>query len=686
MNLVNRAMNRVNRMNGMNRVNRVNRRIEPLERPAAVSGRTATLTGPWLAGARVSLAALALLLAAASGLAGCTRGTSGPPAEAGRDFGDLAQPLAAGADATPYLAMARAILEHRGRAAAALPPAAPGRRVFLAVWPAAPGAGVPAVATGNAATLADAVAAAADALAAKGDAGNGRIELDVATAVDGMTLDEDLEVPIASVGLDGVFAVRDDGKAGAILPGEVSLRAFFKSGSPTKLDHQKMRPVLADRAGIAETDLASTRLYRFRADTHIEPYSQPQPTPPSQPTPQPLARSGALALTRGMVDHPAQATPDLLVASARRGADYLARVMNDQGRYVYMYHPTDDRDDGSYGWLRHAGATYALLEAFEEFGTPLYLEKAERALGNLKTHLVDDAAKQGKYVVDTNDEEQQKSGGAGLALLAFAKDAAVSGRRSELETMRALARFIISQQYADGHFRANSDLEDDAGKKRKREPVYYQGEAALGLLRLYAVDPQPAYLDAARKAADWVVHVRDADVSQDNQEHDHWISYVLNDLYRVVRDDAYVEHAYKIARAILNKQHRAGNSPAPDWVGTFYEGQTTPGATRLEAYDADIALSRFAGRPDAWLLGPAQEVAASMLGQQFDPDNGYWLRNPAKAAGGVRESLFVQDVRIDYVQHSMSAWLHLARELRDPAYGKTGAPSQDPVHQGSAAL
>ncbi len=43
--------------------------------------------------------------------------------------------------------------------------------------------------------------------------------------------------------------------------------------------------------------------------------------------------------------------------------------------------------------------------------------------------------------------------------MAFAKDAAVTGKRTELETMRALARFIMKQQYADGHFRANADVE-----------------------------------------------------------------------------------------------------------------------------------------------------------------------------------------------------------------------------------
>jgi hypothetical protein len=611
-------------------------------------------------------------LATLAGIAGCTRGGGGAPAEAGRDFGNLA---ALTPDATPYLVMARAIVDHRGRAAVAAPPPAPGRRVFLAAWPAAwPGAGssaAPIVTSANAASLADAVAAAADAMAAKAiDASHARLELDLATAVDGMSLDEDVEVPLASVGIEGVFGLRDDGKAGAVLPGEIAERGMFSTGSPAKLDHLKIRLAVADRAGIGDPDLASMRVYRFRAEARVEP----------------AGGGPALAVTRGMVDHPAEATPDALLAAVRSGADYLSRITSDQGRYVYLYHPVDDRDDASYGWLRHAGATYALLEAYEEFGTPLYLQKAERALAYLESHLVDDPARQGKYILDTSDEEQQKVGGAGLALLAFAKHAAVTGKRSELETMRALARSIIGQQYPDGHFRDNADLADDSGKKRKREPVYYQGEAALGLLRLYAVDPQSSYLDAARRAADWVVHVRDVDVSQDNQEHDHWISYVLNDLYRVVRDDAYVEHAYKIAHAIVSKQHRAGNSPAPDWVGTFYETQTTPGSTRLEAYDADVALTRFAGRPDGWLLDPAREVAASMLGQQFGPDDDYWLRNPAKAAGGVRESFFVQDVRVDYVQHAMSAWLHLARELRDPSYGKTGSPSQDPVRPQAAAL
>jgi hypothetical protein len=368
------------------------------------------------------------------------------------------------------------------------------------------------------------------------------------------------------------------------------------------------------------------------------------------------------------------------LAAVRRGADYLTRTVNAAGRYVYLYHPIGDRDDASYGWLRHAGTTYALFEAYEEFGTPLYLETGERALRYLRAHLTRDEPSQGLYLLDTDDEEQQKVGGAALALLAITKHAAVSEKKDDaegVETRRALAGFMMKQQFEDGHFRSNADVSRETGKKLKREVIYYPGEAVLALVRLYGIDPQPAYLDAARRGADYIVHVRDAYVSEDNQEHDHWISYAFNELYRVTHDEAYLAHAYKIARAIQKKQRT--RSDMPDLVGSFYEGQTTPTSTRVEAYDADIVLSRFAGKPDSWLIEPARQAAHWMLGQQFRSGDDYWLANPAKADGGVRESLFVQDVRIDYVQHAMSAWLHLARILRDPDYGKSGVPSQDPV-------
>ena len=602
--------------------------------------------------------AIATAIAIAGAACVCTHG---PPPEVSKDFGDLSA-QATPSDPAALLRAARAVLDPGSGEGAPVSPSAgagPARRVALALW--TPGQ-APQVATAVGQTLEAAVVTAARALASR-DAGSprGRLEIDVPTSAEGIDLVHTQQPSLSAMGLEGLLVARDDGRVGVVLPGEIVERRLFHEGREVGLDEAKVRALLARRAGVDQPDLDAMRAYRFRADVHVES----------------AAGDAALPVMRGMVERPSHPDPARLLAAVRRGADYLVRVMNREGRYVYMYHPLEDRDDASYGWLRHAGATYALFEAYEELGTPEYADKGALALSYLRAHLRVDPGSGGQYVLDTSDEEQQKVGGAGLALLAFAKQASTTGRRTELETMRALARFILKQQYADGHFRANADLPAD-GQKRKKEEVYYPGEAALGLLRLYAIDPHPAYLDAARKAADWVIQVRDYAVSQDNQEHDHWMSYALNELYRVSRDDAYLQHAYAIARAIQRAQRGPG-APAADLVGTFYQGQTTPASTRLEAYDADIALSRFAGEPEAWLMGPARDVACSTLGQQFDADNDYWLDNPAKAEGGVRESLFVADVRIDYVQHALSGWLHLARLLRDPAYGKTGVPAQDPV-------
>ena len=607
--------------------------------------------------------ALAVCLAVAPG---CTcSGGRALPAEASRDFGDTGAPPPDAAQAAAYLGMARAIVEHKGRAAAPAPPPSPGRRVMLAYYH--PGLD-PVVATSSGTTLADAVASAAEVLAASAkDAPGGRLELDVPTGLASASVEQNEEVPLVSAGLEGVLVTGDDGKTGVVLPGEIAERRLGFEGKTPGFSISRIAPLLSSRAGVPVSALASMRAYRFRPAAFVESASH----------------DGARVVIRGMVERPAEVTPERLLAAVRHGADYLVRVTNAEGRYVYMYHPLEDRDDRSYGWLRHAGTTYALFEAYGELGTPIYAAKGELALQYLKAHLHDDPESQGKYALDSSDEEQQKVGGAGLSLVAFAKEAAVTGSRAEMETMRALARVIMKAQYEDGRFRSNADIERETGKKLKREVVYYVGEAVLGLMRLYALDPQPAYLDAARRGADWVIHVRDALVSEDNQEHDHWMSYALNDLFRVTHNHEYVDFAYKIARAIEKKQGTA--EQAPDYAGTFYNGMTTPASTRLEAFDADMALARFAGEPVEWILGPAREVARSTMGQQFDPDNAYWLKNPAKAEGGVRESLFVSNVEIDYVQHAMSGWLHLARLLRDPSYGKSGVPSEDPVRAAPAS-
>lgn len=580
----------------------------------------------------------------------CDGAPSRDPARETEAFGALSSQEI---ELAPYLALARAVVSRADRPAV---PAAPGRRVFLTMFPRrAPRA----TTSGLGDSLERAVVAAGEALAKTADAGADagdaqfRLELDVVTDV----------TPIAKgswsptwgeLGLEGYALSAGRGSVGWILPSELLFDHRFESGKRPKLDDEKL--LQAIRARVTTKSPDDERFYRFHVQAAVDT----------------AAQDGALRVRRGMVDRSPGVSPAELVESVRAGADYLCRIMDDGGRYQYMVHALDGRADASYGMLRHCGTTFALMEAYDELKTPLYLEKGERALAYLKQRLQSVEAMSGERtstILDSNDEEQQKVGGAGLALLAFTEHARATGKKDYLDVMRSLGRHILGQQYPDGRFRANRDLERDGkappGPPLKKELIYYVGEALFALMRLHAVDPDPKWLDAATKGADYCVDVRDATTTDETQEHDHWLSYALMELYKVTKKPSYAEHAFKIARAILLKQF-GSEAPAPDFVGAFYaEAPSTPASTRLEAFGADIATARAAGKDDAWLVGPAQTMAKFIRAQQLDADAAYFSRDPAKVVGGVRESLFVYDIRIDYVQHAMSGWLHLARLLRE---------------------
>jgi hypothetical protein len=622
---------------------------------AAIHARSIArhLRGAPEAGGRVTKlgAVLACVLATSFG-ASCR---SSSEARVRDDIGSITGDVA---DAPLYLEIARAVLD-----GAAPPPSrrdAPGRRVFLVLW--RPYA-APVFATANGGTLRDSVVQAAREVASKAGGGSGgRLELDVTRAATPTTLADEgrREADRVVAGTEGLLVVRD-AKTGFVLPGEVVQRGFFHGGEKPRVDWDGILRLAGERAETPARNLPSMRAYRIATDSFVES----------------AERDRIVPVVRGRVADDAPATADGLLSAVRRGADYLARVMDSGGRYIYRYEAAVDHIEGEYGWLRHAGATYALLEAYEEFGTPLYREKAELGLQALKARLTEDPPSHGLYLSDLHNQEQEKVGGAGLSLIAFAKHAAVTGVTSDFETMRALARFIVAGQQNDGHFRANRDLEP--AEHRKAEPIYYQGEGTLALLRMFALDRDPQLLEAAQRSADWTIHTRDAPLPDNRLEADHWMSYALNELFRLTANPAYLEHAERIARSILSQQYRADHTPAPDWVGLFPGLNTTPATTRLEAYAADVAALRFAGKADQWLLDGAKEVAGATLRQQFGPDNSYWLPHPAQADGGVRAGIWSSDVRIDYVQHAMSAWLHLARELRDPTYGRSGVPCQDPT-------
>ncbi|MEE8525584.1 MAG: beta-L-arabinofuranosidase domain-containing protein [Thermoanaerobaculia bacterium] len=362
-------------------------------------------------------------------------------------------------------------------------------------------------------------------------------------------------------------------------------------------------------------------------------------------------------------------SPESLLEAARRGGDYLLRHQNDDGTFGYSYEPKSDEYNDDYNLLRHAGTCYALVELHQASADDRYLTAARRGMEWLWTKVrepkPEDAGAGFAAVVSPGEEA--KLGGAALALLALVQiqkaggDGALVGSAWDGQLPR-LARFLLFQQGDDGRFVSKYFYGEP--DPEPFESIYYPGEAILALMRLHQVDRQPRWLAAARRGADWLIDVRDSGKSAGELPHDHWLLMALEELHDRTGDERYLDHAERIAGAIVAAQ-RTRTTP-DDWAGTFYEPpRSTPTATRGEALVAMYRLAARNGRETRPYLEALLRMAAFQRRCQLTPESVLYLPRPDRALGGFRRSLTDWEVRIDYVQHNLSALLGLRSILLD---------------------
>ena len=356
-------------------------------------------------------------------------------------------------------------------------------------------------------------------------------------------------------------------------------------------------------------------------------------------------------------------TADQLIEASRRAGRYLKGAVLPDGKFVYSYRPETHRVSDKYNMLRHAGTIYSMMELYEVTRDPELLAAAERAIDYMMARMTP-CGEDGQYTCLV-DADSIKLGGAGLAIIALAKHREVTGETQHVEVMQSLAEWIMSVQKPDGEFGVHK-LSYPGERVEDFTSAYYPGEVLLALCRLYVQEPDPRLLDAAEAGARWLIEVRDAGKSVDDLYHDHWFLYALNDLHRLRQRDLFVEQAMRISQAIVNGQNREPRFP--DWLGSYYKPpRSTPTAIRTEGLTAAYALARDFGRPE--MLEPI--FGAIELGVRFDlqtqigPERAMYFIVPEYALGGFSVSLTEPEVRIDYVQHNISALLATARILEE---------------------
>lgn len=259
-------------------------------------------------------------------------------------------------------------------------------------------------------------------------------------------------------------------------------------------------------------------------------------------------------------------------------------------------------------------------------------------------------------------------GGAALALVALLSVERVQPDSTPRDELKALGRFLVFMQKPDGSFYCK--YYPTTGRSDLWQSMYYPGEAALGLLMLHQQDPAPQWLHTATKALQSLAR-RGAEEQPTLPDQwyllsvESWLAQCGSDADPAIRS-AIVDHARRICRDMVHDQQ--GQLSVPQIRGCFTpEGRSCPSATRLEGLLAAIVALPADDEPlQAEMRQAVQLGMAFLLRCQVDrePQLGAVTRIvPGYVAIGLSESekKRIREVRIDYVQHALSAMIAYQR-------------------------
>ncbi|EKQ4312744.1 poly(glycerol-phosphate) alpha-glucosyltransferase [Listeria innocua] len=342
-------------------------------------------------------------------------------------------------------------------------------------------------------------------------------------------------------------------------------------------------------------------------------------------------------------------TPEIISTLVENAGEYLAHQVNTTGEFNYGWFACFDKKIKHYNSLRHASTTYSMLEAYELTGNKAILEAATKALTYLEKHFIyekDDMA----FLIEPELREV-KLGGSAATLLALTKYMHITSTKTYLPLCRKIANAILSLQDENGKFTHVLEYPSLEVKDIFRI-IYYDGEAVFGLLRLYEIDRDSKWLDAAAKSFNHFI--------QDKywQNHDHWLSYCANEITKYIKDEAYYEF---------------GLQNAFDNLPFIYERETTfPTFLELTVATKEMTLRMEAEGQQALLTSYSLENlektitkrALYQLNGYFYPELAMYYKNPARIEGSffIRHQSF--RVRIDDVEHNISGYVRYYQLLK----------------------